>query len=130
MAAMDGNHARRLLKIAQQCLEDRPSRTLDGIIYCAVYGLEDLNDLSHPKFEVARATGEVLVGSGRGFAMRWFSAPRYTTEKEAARALFPHHVDILPDNLPFACAAALRVRVAVGAPTPVLPSAIHDKLGE
>jgi hypothetical protein len=125
---MDGRTAKRLMQVAERCLTDTPSRELDGVIYCAVHELEDINDLSSERFIVARHTGEVLVEDHRGAAVGWFSAPHYTTDKEAARTLFPNHVDIVPDNLSVACAAALRLRVAANEPAPQLPSVFRDEM--
>jgi hypothetical protein len=125
---MDGRTAKRLLQVAERCLTDPPSRELDGVIYCALHELEDINDLSSRRFIVARLTGEVLVEEHRGAAVGWFSAPYYTTDKEAARTLFPNHVDIVPDNLSVACAAALRARVAANASPPHLPSVFREEM--
>ena len=77
---MDGHTAKRLLQVAERCLTDPPSRELDGVIYCALHELEDINDLSSRRFVVARVTGDVLVEEHRGAAVGWFSAPQYTTD--------------------------------------------------
>jgi hypothetical protein len=121
MKMMDRTHARRLLKVAEKCLGEPPSRELDGIIYCALFELDDLNDLSNAPCQRSRSTGEVLVQAHKGFAAAWIRAPYYTSNKEDAHTLYPHHADIVPDNLSSACATALRARVAIGAPTPGFP---------
>jgi hypothetical protein len=130
MKMMDRTHARRLLKVAEKCLGEPPSRELDGIIYCALFELEDLNDLSNARHHGSRSTGEVLVQANKGFSAAWFRVPCYTSNKDDARTLYPTHVDIVPDNLSSACATALRARVAIGAPTPVFLSVVRDNIGE
>jgi hypothetical protein len=117
---MNDDYFIKLLAIAEQCIEEYPSRELDGEIYCALHGLGDFNDLTTPELRDANAKGEVLVEQHRGVDIGWFIAPRYTTDKEACRSLFPNHVDIIPDNLSVACAAALRARVDAKAPPPAV----------
>ena len=117
----DDDYFIRLLVVAERCLIEFPSRELDGEIYCALHGLTDFNDLSTPNLRDANSTGHILVEQHRGVDVGWFKAPAYTENKEDCSTLFPRHVDIVPDNLSVACAAALRARVDAQASPPQMP---------
>ena len=115
-----GSEAARLLALAERCLQESPSRQLDGEIYCAVHYIEDLNSLSMPNLWDAKLNGQVLVRYGQGGAVGWIEAPPFTFERQFAETLLPDGLVTICRDARFVCAAALRSRALTKAPAPAL----------
>jgi hypothetical protein len=72
-----------------RCLHERPSRRLDGEIYCAIHKVTDWNPLWNDQMFWARENGEVLVEHCPGDGLCWIEAPPVTTELRYAESLLP-----------------------------------------
>ena len=111
-------HLEQLLRVAESCLQERPSRRLDGEIYCALHRIEDLNRVDNERLIDARLNGEVLVEGHRGLPVGWIEAPPFTAELRYAEALLPDGVRTMLKDPIKVCAAALRARALSDAPAP------------
>ena len=111
-------HTEQLRRVAEACLRGRPSRRLDGEIYCALHGIVDLNSLDSMRLMDARLRGEVLVHDHRGLPVGWIEAPPFTAELRYAEALLPENVRTILRDPMKVCAAALNARALCDAPPP------------
>lgn len=111
-------HLEQLTRLAECCLNERPSRRLDGEIYCALHCIPDLNSVDNERLIDARLNGEVLVQGHRGLPVGWIEAPPFTSELAYAEALLPDGVRTILRDPMKVCAAALRARALSDAPPP------------
>jgi hypothetical protein len=111
-------HSEQLRRLAEACLRERPSRRLDGEIYCALHGIADLNRVDNERLIDARLRGEVLVEDHRGLPVGWIEAPPFTAELRYAEALLPENVRTILKDPMKVCAAALNARALSDAPPP------------
>ena len=111
-------HIERLLRLAESCLTERPSRRLDGEIYCALHKIDDLNSVENERLIDARLNGEVLVRGHRGLPVGWIEAPPFTAELRYAEELLPDGVRTILKDPMKVCAAALNARARCDAPAP------------
>jgi len=111
-------HIERLLRLAEACLTERPSRRLDGEIYCALHCIDDLNSVDNERLIDARLNGEVLVRGHRGLSVGWIEAPPFTTDLRYAEALLPEGVRTILRVPIEVCSAALHARAKCDAPAP------------
>ena len=82
-----------------------PSRMLDGMIYCAVHGKPDANNLSTTRLIEARADGFVMIRQA-GVA-GWVDAPLFTVKLERATSLLPSGLVTISRDPMIVCATAL-----------------------
>lgn len=94
-----------LTELADRCLRERPSRSLDARIYCAVLGLPDANRLGTAAHVQARASGMVLIR--RAGLVGWIDAPRYTADLSWAKSLLPDSLSTISNDPRIICATAL-----------------------
>jgi hypothetical protein len=115
-------HLEQLMRLSEACLLERPSRRLDGEIYCALHRIEDLNRVENERLIDARLNGEVLVEGHRDVPVGWIEAPPFTAELRYAEALLPDGVRTMLKDPMKVCAAALRARALCDAPAPRVSS--------
>jgi hypothetical protein len=120
--------AQRLLALAERCLVEAPSRSLDGEIYVAVHHIVDMNDLNAHNLWEARESGDVLV-EHRGATVEWIEAPPFTAELKYAETLLPERVATILKDPRAVCAAALRARAHSHAPPPYVSSLLEVRQG-
>lgn len=100
--------AHTLLALAYRCEWEKPSRELDGAIYCAVHDVVDLNGLQGEELREKRRNGEVAVENHKDAEIGWRVAPLYTFRMEAAQMLLGSFSELCPNNARRTCAFALR----------------------
>jgi hypothetical protein len=120
--------AQRLLTLAERCLVEAPSRSLDGEIYVAVHHIMDMNELTAHNLWEAKVSGEVLV-EHRGATVEWIEAPPFTAELKYAETLLPERVATILKDPRAVCAAALRARAHSDASPPYVSSLLDVRQG-
>jgi hypothetical protein len=105
-----------LRELAHKCLNEPPSRRLDGEIYCAIHNIEDANLLITPGLVEAKEAGEVLVEHRPGAGLAWVEAPPFTTQLKYAESLLPDGLLTIHRNASVVCATALLARVLANEP--------------
>jgi hypothetical protein len=103
-----------LAALADRCLAEPPSRTLDVEIYCALHGIEDGNDLASPALVEARAKGDVLIVEPGLHG--WVEVPPFTEVLKYAKSLVPDGLYTISSEPRIVCAAALRALAIADAP--------------
>ena len=118
-----------LHRLGRRCLEEPPSRRLDGEIYCALHGVADANLLFTEQLMAARESGMVLVEHCHGEGHGWVEVPPYTSHLTYAESLMPEGLSTFYRDPRWLCATALQARALANEPPPAVARLDRSRSG-